>query len=285
MDKLPLVSIVVPSYNHELYIKRCIESVISQTYAEIQLIVIDDGSTDRSREILTDLSARYNFIFLTQNNKGLSKTLNDGIRNFATGKYISVLASDDYWCPEKIELQVQYLENNNSYAMVFGKSYIVNEMDVVTGILGEGVTSSDLGFDRLLFDNKVIASTVLLRKNIWNEVGGFNEDSYIEDWDLWLKVANRYKIGFINKCLGFYRRHDFNMSNNLLKMENAKGAIIEQWRDHPLYEKSYKHHILQKASVLATKFKTESLKLLWNHSSYMFNQTYIKALVKLLIYW
>lgn len=285
MDNSPLVSVIVPSYNHEKYISECINSILNQSYKNIQLIVLDDGSKDSSVSILKKMSLEYGFHFEEQANLGLCKTLNKAIKNYATGKYISIIASDDYWKLDKIIAQVEFLEKNDDYAMVFGKAQIVDDNNNFFDVLGENIIDLDLQFERLFLDNKVIASTVMIRKDILESIGGFNESSYIEDWDLWLKVAIRSKIGFINKIQGYYRRHDTNMSSNLLKMENAKTEIVKQWVNHPLYSKGYKKHILLKANILAVKFKKESLKLLWDNKKYMFSLGYTKACVRIMLFW
>lgn len=285
MSSSSLVSVIVPSYNHDKYISECINSILNQSYKNIQLIVLDDGSKDSSVNILKKMSVEHGFHFEEQANLGLCKTLNKAIKNYAKGKYISIIASDDYWSLDKITAQVQFLENNVDYAMVFGKAQVVDDNNNFFGVLGEKINDLDLQFERLFLDNKVIASTVMIKKDVLESVGGFNESSYIEDWDLWLKVAIKHKIGFIDKIQGFYRRHDTNMSNNLLKMEDAKTAIVKQWKNHPLYSTGYKKHILLKANILAVKFKKESLKILLDHKKYMFSLGYIKAIVRIILFW
>ena len=104
-----IVSVIMPSYNHADYIEKAIRSVFEQTYTKIELIVIDDGSTDNSKEILKELAQRYEFKLIFQQNSGVCKTLNRAIRDFATGDYIALLASDDHWHSRKIELQMELL--------------------------------------------------------------------------------------------------------------------------------------------------------------------------------
>src|ERR1700749_4411087 len=93
----PLVTVVIACYNHEKYIRQSIESVINQTYKNISFYVIDDGSKDKSFEIIEELSKKYGFVAIRQENKGLCATINYSIKEYARGKYISFLASDDYW--------------------------------------------------------------------------------------------------------------------------------------------------------------------------------------------
>ncbi|GAA4205077.1 alpha-1,3-rhamnosyltransferase [Pedobacter jeongneungensis] len=284
MNNLPLVSVIIPCYNHQDFIEACLESVVNQTYKNIEVIVIDDGSKDETPRILQKLANKYTFSLEIQKNLGLSKTLNKAIRKYAGGKYISIIASDDYWELNKISKQVDFLENSENYALVFGKAKIVDNNNVFLGNLGDDM-NEELSFETLLFDNKIIASTTMFKRDIWEKVGGFNEDSYIEDWDLWLKMAENYKIGFINENLGFYRRHGSNMSNNLLRMENAKTNIVKQWSAKDQYPLAIKLHILSKANILAPKFKKETMTLLWENKNYFFSVRYLTACIRLLFFW
>lgn len=284
MKTSPLVSIVVPCYNHQDFVKKCLNSVICQTYKNIEIIVIDDGSTDKTPEILQAMAAENKFIIRLQKNIGLSKTLNKAIKSYAHGKYISVIASDDYWELDKISKQVIFLEASDNYALVFGKAKIVDADDIVLGNLGDQMPDS-LTFDSLILDNKVIASTTMFRKDVWELVGGFNEDSYIEDWDLWLKMAEKFKIGFINENLGFYRRHGSNMSNNLLRMENSKTDILKQWSSKSIYPIAIKRHILLKSNILARNSKMLVLQILFKNIKYIFNIRYFTAWARLIFTW
>src|SRR5690606_27530759 len=119
----PLVSVIIPCFNHEKYIKECLLSVINQSYKNVQLIVIDDGSTDRSVEIIKELKQQNDFIFEEQLNSGISKTLNKAITKYAEGEYIAILASDDYWHSDKLSKQVSFIEQNPEYAMVCSEAF------------------------------------------------------------------------------------------------------------------------------------------------------------------
>ncbi len=119
-NNLPLVSVVVPCYNHEKYVKETIESIINQTYKNIELIVIDDGSKDNSVQVIQEMADKHGFTFVHRPNKGLSATLNEGIR-LSKGKYFCAIASDDILMLEKIEKQVTFMEANPEYGMCYGK--------------------------------------------------------------------------------------------------------------------------------------------------------------------
>ena len=129
-NKQPLVSIIISCYNHQDYITACIESIVRQTYKNIELIVIDDGSSDNSAQILEQLSQKYSFSFAQQQNMGLTKTLNKALAK-AKGKYIAPIGSDDILMLDKTEKQVDFLENNSSIAVVGGSIICIDDQGII----------------------------------------------------------------------------------------------------------------------------------------------------------
>lgn len=227
--KLPLVSVIVPCYNHEKYVQECIESVVNQTYKNIELIVIDDGSSDNSPKILQDLSKKYNFCFEHQKNRGLSGTLNKALE-LTSGKYICNLASDDYWELTKIEKQVSIMEANQNlgfcysdYTFVDKNSNPINENTYFKNITG-------YAFRRMLISNFVAAVTVMIRKDVFSEVGAYDAEMPIEDWYMWLKITKKYPIQSMGEKLAFYRMHGKNFSSDHKKMLNYELKIISLWK-------------------------------------------------------
>ncbi len=131
----PLVSIVIPCYNHENFVQDCIQSVIDQTYQNIELIIIDDGSKDNSILKILDMvdlckSRFLNFEFIYRDNKGISATLNEGL-DLCNGTYISLLSSDDYYHENKISEQINFLKLNKNIEFAVTKSYVVNDLNEV----------------------------------------------------------------------------------------------------------------------------------------------------------
>lgn len=239
-NKLPLVTVIVPSYNHELYITKCIESIINQTYKNIELIVIDDGSTDKSVDILKKLKSMHTFKLIEhKKNLGLSSTKNEGL-SIAKGKYIAGCASDDYWELRKIEKQVSQMEKDSSIGICYGKTQAIDTSD--TYINGPKIFKAYSGyvFKRLLFSNFIPAPTVLIRKDVYENVGAYDPEIKIEDWYMWLKVAKVYKIDYIDEVVAYYRQHDSNYSKNYLTMLKYDLQIINLWkREGIMYFLSY----------------------------------------------
>ncbi|BDU23580.1 glycosyltransferase family 2 protein [Flavobacterium sp. GSB-24] len=283
-NELPLVSIIVPAYNHEKYIENCIDSIINQSYKNIEVIIINDGSTDRT---LSKLSSYKNFEqvkIINQENKGLCKTLNLGL-SLTKGKYISILASDDYLINDKLEKQVAFLEYNPQYGMCCAKAYEVDDAGKNLGTVGAVVDENELSFQNLLDGNKIAILTALLKSNVFDEVGGFDEGLYMEDWDMWLRVSNKYKIGFLNEFVAYYRKHETNISSKINLMERCKIQTIKKWRNLDNYPIVYKRQILRSFNELAGKDKINAFKFIKEVIPFWYAPYFYRGFLKLLVKW
>lgn len=201
------VSIIIPAYNAELYIQEAIESVLSQTFKDIELIVVDDSSIDRTAEIVKGFGSKLKYLRHSEN-KGLSSARNSGFRQ-AQGEYIAFLDADDVWLPTKTEEQVKLLENDKELALVYSNCYLINEEGLHIGKLFDSIKPySGFVFRKLILDNFIPTSSVIIRKKILDELGGFNERLVVsQDFDLLLRIAEHYKIDFTNFPLLKYRVH------------------------------------------------------------------------------
>lgn len=242
VQNLPLVSVIIPSYNHKRFLQKTVESVMKQTYKNIQLIVVDDGSTDGSVDLLRELQAKYNFIVEVQQNQGVAAALNNGINKYAAGKYVAQLGSDDYWDLSKIEKQVQFMEANAQYGMCYTRIYIVNlDATKVSSFDWQRRYKSGRIFDDLMRRNFIPGLTVMVRMDVYKEVGLFKVGLYVEDYDLWLRIAYKYQIGFIDERLAYYRIHANNAHKRDNKLFCAEYKIIKSWQGTDVYDslKSY----------------------------------------------
>jgi len=290
----PLVSVVVPSYNHEAYIEECILSVLNQTYKNIELIVVDDGSTDRSREILERLQNQFHFVLLFQENQGISKTMNKAI-SLSHGKYISSSASDDFMMPDKIERQVNYMESDPDCSLVFGKVHMVdNNSQIIEGLTVVDPVEDVVGsvpFEKLIEGNCIPAASVMYKKEAWEQCGKYDENSIIEDWGLWLEFAYSGKIVYLDEYFAYYRWHGDNLTSNTLKMYTAAWKIVQNWKDRMPPELAKK--ILARRdsitfSVLARNHKKEAFNYFrMNHRYWdtFILKNYLKGLFKWILCW
>lgn len=281
---LPLVSVVVPCYNHQNYVKDTIESIINQTYKNIELIVIDDGSKDNSVEIIQELANKYNFTFIHRANKGLSATLNEGIK-LSKGKYSCVCASDDIYILDKIEKQVQFMESNSNYAMCYGK---IIEFDETGYKKEKEIKNAKSGwiFEELLMFNLIIpAVTTMIRKNVYETVGIYDESLFIEDYDMWLRIADKYQIGFLEQYLACYRKHATNISKQTLKMYESQKLIVYKWKHIPNFSKFEKSWKLKWFSLLSSSNKSQAKKYFFTAILNLLNLYSIKGFVKFFFIW
>lgn len=231
MNNLPLVSVIVPCYNHQQYVKECILSVINQTYTNIQLIVIDDGSKDESVKNIESIHKTYDFTFIAQKNIGLSATLNKAITEYVRGDYVALLASDDYWHVDKLRQQIAFFQKSPDYAMIFSNAALVNSSSEITGYFDCKRLATPAIFKNIILNKMGIpALTALIKRDIFDEVGLFDENLLIEDWDMWLRIAYQHKIGYQDQVLANYRSHDSNISSKIELMLSDRFKIINKWK-------------------------------------------------------
>lgn len=229
MKEAPLVSIGLISYNHGKYLKDCLDSIMNQTYRNIELVIINDCSTDKTPQIYQSYMKRLRERFIKvlymeySRNTGiecLSKNCNKLV-NYSNGKYIKLFATDDIMVNTMIEDEVKYLEYYQEYAMCYAKIQIVNDNyclgDIVknTVILPKGENiKKGYGLYKELFINMPInATTAMFRKDIYTKYGGFDEEIQIEDTDFWLRLSIKEGIGYINKILAYHRKGETSISN------------------------------------------------------------------------
>jgi len=230
---VPLVTIVIPSYNHELFIADAIKSVISQSYEEIELIIIDDGSSDESVKIIESFTEKCqnrfkNFIFVSRENKGLPRTLNEALEHTA-GKYFAMLSSDDILLKEKTSKLVEYLEKHESIAGIFAGIHLIDENRKPSRTLvpKEGIWSFS---DILNKKCNLYAPTMMVRTSALKEVGGYWEDVKLEDRAMLLKLSYAgFKFATIPDVVANYRWHQNNNVKNTLEMTEARLSILNKF--------------------------------------------------------
>jgi len=282
LNSQPLVSVIVPCYNHEAYVAECIQSVLNQSYPNIELIVLDDGSKDNSVEVIQKLRSSHPFIFEAQKNKGLSATLNKAITTYATGKYIAIIASDDFWDIHKIKTQVNFMEKHPEMAMCCSNTAIVNQTSEIIGEFDAKSFRVPYNFSNIALGKSFVAAvTVLTKKEIYDSVGLFDETLLIEDLDMWLRIADVYPIGFINEVTAFYRQHGSNTSSRLVAMTEARFRILDKWKHKgAVYRKMKRNFELLALSELGKDFPNEAKKYLHVNPINFFHAKYRKFILK-----
>lgn len=236
----PLVSVVIASYNHAPYIEECIKSVLIQTYPHIELLVVDDGSTDDSVERIGRLQAEHGFDFQVQQNQGLTRTLNSAIAR-AKGELIVPFGSDDIMLPERLAKQVAYLADKPEVGICAGNIELI---DSEGKLFPEARQRRDIPFRRMDFDDVFMerkpyapATTLMIRKEALDKVGGFDPEIRLEDLAIELKITHAgYYIDCLGEVLACHRKHKTNSSKNHRFMIDSILRIYELYSDHPQYE-------------------------------------------------
>ncbi|PYS49191.1 MAG: family 2 glycosyl transferase [Acidobacteria bacterium] len=225
----PLVSVIIPTYNYAHFLSEAIQSVCDQTFRDFEIIVVDGGSTDNTREVVDRFGSRVRYIY--QENLGPIVARNTGIEA-ARGEYLAFLDADDYWLPQKLERQVALMNERPQVALVYSTIY---QFESKSGaIVGEyPVSKCRQGhvLRDLYLSCFVPSPTPMVRKSVLTEVGCFDESIRYgsEDWELWMRVAARYELAFVPEPLAMYRYHASHRSKEgYLKREQQTLEVIEK---------------------------------------------------------
>lgn len=214
MQNKSLISVIIPTYNYDQFIKRAIESVLKQDYKNIEVIICDDGSTDKTKLIIRKLLNDKRVSYYFQPNKGLSAARNLGI-NKAKGKYLAFLDSDDYWMPGKLSSQFKLFQRNQKLGLVYCFHYWV---DLQGKIIGKKIKKYRGNIWPNLLQGNLISgsgSSVLIKKICFKKVGVFDQTlSACEDWDMWLRISKVFQVDFVPRFLVNITQHQKRMSLN-----------------------------------------------------------------------
>ncbi|HWI18400.1 MAG TPA: glycosyltransferase [Vicinamibacterales bacterium] len=221
---MPNVSVIIPAYNAEAFIADTIRSVLAQTYQDFEIIVVDDGSKDGTVAALEPFNGSVRVH--TQANGGVAKARNTGA-SLATGAFIAFLDADDLWLPQKLERQLQHASAPMTFTdrlNIGDRGDLPELQSLVTPMHGGDV------FVRLLREGNFITNTsVMMRRALFDKMGGFYTGlNGTEDWDLWIRIAERHEVGFVPEPLVKYRFHGGGISRNFMRMGRERVLVIER---------------------------------------------------------
>jgi len=229
---IQLVSVIIPAYNAAPWIRRAVDSVLAQTHSPLEVIVIDDGSTDATvREL-----ERYGAVvrILRKTNGGQASARNAGLAA-AHGDWIAFLDADDEWLPRKVELQLAALRARPECHWVYSDAYIARESGPARKSIGQRTTlhAGDI-LNALLLEDFISSPTPLVARQVLEELAGFDESPQkrgVEDWDMWLRLARAHKVLCVGEPLAIYRVHpksfcktvdlDFRMLSRIRVIQDA----------------------------------------------------------------
>lgn len=215
---MPKISVVMSVYNGESYLKEAIESILNQTLADFEFIIVNDGSVDGSLEMLQSYQDERIKLINNGENIGLTKSLNKALKQ-ARGEYIARQDADDISLPNRLKEQLQYLQEHPEIALLGTGAYIIEESG---NILRRGVPLAEPSKENLVKDNPFVHGSVMFRKKIIEEVGAYNEFyRYSQDYELWLRIAVHHKAANLTHPLYKARRH----SKSVQAKKRKDGAL------------------------------------------------------------
>ena len=204
-EAIPLVSVIAVCYNHSKFVVECLESIRNQTYHNLELIILDDYSTDDSVSVIKNWIVNNNVkckLVCHIENKGICKTINEAI-SYGKGKYIALIATDDVWMLDKLEIQVRLMEGlSEDIGVIYSDALQMNEdgnllpkMFLESHLKFSDIPKGDI-FPVLLEQNFIPAMTTLIRRSCYDKVGWYDENLCYEDWDMWLRISQSYNFCF-----------------------------------------------------------------------------------------
>jgi glycosyltransferase involved in cell wall biosynthesis len=224
---MPTISVVVPAYNGERTILKTLESIKKQTFSDFEIIVIDDGSTDRTVELVNTVKDERIKIF-SYKNGGLPVARNRGIAH-AQGEYIAFIDADDLWTPDKLASQLEALQNNPKAGLAYSWT---NYMDDNAENVYQGHSiyyDGDVYADLLRWNFMASGSNPLIRREAIEDAGEFEPTlRSAEDWDYWLRIASRWQFALVPKAQVIYRKSSGAMSSKIDVMEKYNLMVIDR---------------------------------------------------------
>lgn len=217
MNKQQLISIILPTYNGGRYIKQSINSCLRQTYTNLELIIVDDGSSNEIEDIIKSYSDRRIKYFKHKKNLGLAQALNTGFAN-SIGEYLTWVSDDNFYIPEAIVTMVEALKEKQKIDFVYANFYVVDER-------GEIIRRVKVPSSKILNRYNCIGPCFLYRRIVYDRLGEFDPRFYFaEDYEYWLRVKNQFRLQRLNKFLCYYRLHKNSLSSQHKTVEIEEQA-------------------------------------------------------------
>lgn len=223
-----IVSIIIPTYNRAHLIKRSINSILNQTYTNFELIVVDDGSTDNTKEIVNDYNDQRIKYIAHETNIGASAAMNTGIKN-SSSDFIAFQGSDDEWYPEKLEKEIKVFNDSSSKVGVVYSGIWSIENNKKIFKPNPNISKKEGKIYSELLKGNFINGLCTIRKVCFTECGLFDENLLgLEDWELFIRIAKKYEFRYVNEPLIIAHNAEGNISSDFLKIFKARKLILEK---------------------------------------------------------
>jgi len=261
---MPSVSVVIPTYNYAKYIARSVESVVNQSFQDFEILVVDDGSTDNTREVIeTKYKTKVRYFY--QENSGAPSARNRGIEE-SKGDYLAFLDADDEWFPSKLEKQIDKFKSSaDTVGLIYsGFAYIWGESEDK----GNKIIPTLRGniFPSFLKGSVLGSPTPVIRKPCFQKAGTFDETlPSSQDWDMWLRISKHYEVDFVPDVLAKHYIHDDQISERMdLKIQGIEMVIQKHHEDFSHYPLILSRHLceLGKLNTIMRNWK-EACKYFW----------------------
>lgn len=277
-EKQPRVSVLMPVYNAERYLGEAIESILNQTFENFEFIIVNDGSTDRSLEIIRDFEKKDSRIkLISRPNTGIVGALNDGLEA-ARGEYIARMDADDISLPDRLEVQVEFLDSHPDFVIVGGHACVVDPDGEVLKLYARPLHHEKIMEQLLQADGGAIVHPVaMLRKSALEKVGRYRKEfEFIEDLDLYLRLLECGKFANIDQTLIYYRQHLTNITTRKgTRMDDLRKTLVLEARekmgvpaiDIPVASQSASYsHSFQRRRWSYWALEENRLRVAWKHA-------------------
>jgi len=206
---MPKVSVNLPCYNDSKWIEGVIRNILNQTYQDFEIIIVD-GSTDNSKEIIQKYLSDKRLRYIYQEDRGFSAAMNRSLKE-SRGEYVAFMSPDDLWLPRKLEKQVAFLERNKDIAMVHSDAYHIDSKGNIFGQrrpkIPHNLSKKELVKRLFLRSIEICHQTVMVRNDCFRKVGYFDENLIVSDYDMWIRIAGQFNLGYVNEPLTKKRYH------------------------------------------------------------------------------
>ena len=251
--RLPLVSVVIPCYNQAHFLAEAVQSALDQDYPAVEVIVVNDGSPDNTREVATQFGDR--IVYIEQENRGLSAARNAGIRA-ARGEYIAFLDSDDIYLPRALTTLARYLDKHPNVGLVCSDALLFDDRgDFGLKSTRSGRPRNPQNFRWETVEYCATPSTVMVREEVFKRVGLFNEylKNAAEDWLMWVQISRYFDMVYVDQPLVRYRIHERNATRNVERIHLGNRYAVAQVVNAPYFDE-YPPHF--RAKLLYYRFAT-----------------------------